>query len=547
MRDLVDKIEGQVEVDLAVVNVSVLDVFNLKFVTRDVIIDQGKIIGFGQVKAKKVIDGSGKYLVPGLIDAHMHIESTMLNPVEYSKVALANGVTTAFADVHEIANVLGTDGIDYMLEAIESAKMDIQLMLPSSVPCSNIATENRQIDAASLYRYYDNSAVLGLAELMDYNRVERCDPDYIQKINDCLNEGLFVDGHMAGLSSQQVDLLRNYGVSSDHECETAIDLLERLERGVNVFIREGSAAKNFKQLMPAVTIANNPAISFCSDDISIVDLIDHGSINNIIKLGINSGYQPELLLKMATYNAARAYNIRDKGAIAPGYIADLVLVSDLSTFSVEATIKDGVVIKKTDLDFTKPDLSVTNNKFDNTLNVVVDPARIDLNPPLDIAIGAKNGTLVTTKLEIKDKTKLCKIVVINRYGLERYFVSYIAGFDLKDGAIASTISHDSHNLVIIGSDDQSIRKLLKCIKQTSGGIYTYLNDKFEVCPLAIAGLISNLSINQTYTNFKSMLDTVDLELDEPFLTMSFLTLDVVPDLKITDCGLYDFSNKRLMT
>lgn len=534
-------------IDLNIINANVLNVFTLEFMNVDVMIDNEMIIGFGKRPAKTVIDAKGKYLVPGLIDGHMHIESTMLSPVDYSKVALANGITTVFADCHEIANVLGTAGIDFMLEEIEKSHMDIKLMLPSSVPCSNISGHSNQIVAKDLLPYYDNRLVNGLAEVMDFGRVASSDTDYIQKLTDCKNEGYVIDGHMAGLNGDQVDLLRHYGVSTDHECETQEDLIERISRGVSVHIREGSAAKNFTELMKAVTIENQNNISFCSDDISIVDLVERGSINNIIKLGIKQGYKPELLFKMASYNAARAYNLTNLGAIAPGYIADLILLDDLEKFDIEQVIKSGIIVD--DQEF-KEAINITNDKLRQTVNININPSNIDLTPKYNIAIGVSNGSLVTEKIELdsNELNSLNKVVVINRYGESKFFSSYIKGISIPNGAIASTISHDNHNVVIIGSDDTSIKSIIDKVKNSNGGIYTLLDGEFDYCPLEVGGLMTNLSIAETYDNFKRLLNNVDgLGFDELFLAMSFLTLDVIPHLKITDQGLYDFDANKLLS
>lgn len=546
--NLTDKINGNKEIDLLITDAKVFNVFTMEFMEANVMVDLGMIIGFGQVPAKQIINANGKYLLPGLIDGHMHIESTMLTPIEYSKIALANGVTTVFADYHEIANVLGKNGIDYMLCEVEKAYMDINVMLPSSVPCSKVSNDNNELTAKDLVGYYSDPFVYGLAELMDFERVENWDEDYIQKMRDCIRHNLTIDGHMAGLNSKQVDLLRSYKVATDHECETKQELLERLSRGVKIQIREGSAAKNFTELMSAVTVANNSQISFCTDDISIVDLVEKGSINNIIKKGISEGYAPELLIKMATFNAASAYNLTDKGAIAPGYVADLLLVDDLEQFKIEKVFKDGLVMNDK-IDFTINNDEVDTDITTNSVNICIDEKIIDLTPKHDIAIEVSNGSLVTGKAAVSENERdsLSKIVVLNRYGKDNYFVSYIKGIDLSDGVIASSISHDYHNIVIIGHNDDEIKKMIKYIKNSNGGVYTLFNGQIDHLKLDVAGLMSSESINETYISFKRLLDTVDfIDFDEPFLAMSFLTLDVIPFLKITDRGLYDFETHTLL-
>lgn len=546
--NITEKLQGKKEVDILITNGKVFNVFTMEFMEVDILIDKGMIIGFGHGVAKEVINASGKYIIPGLIDSHMHIESTMLRPIEYSKVALANGVTTAFADCHEIANVLGSDGIDFMLCEAERAHIDLNMMLPSSVPCSKISNDNTELKAADIAPYYDDPFVYGLAEVMDYSRVEDNDLDYTKKIKDCIRRNLTVDGHMAGLTTKQVDLLRNHGVSNDHECETAQDLLERITRGVNVFIREGSAAKNFTELMEAVTIENNSMISFCSDDISIVDLVEKGSINNIIRIGIKQGYDPKLLIKMATYNAARAYNLRDKGAIAPGYVADLLLIDDIEEFSIKNVFKDGIEMSEK-IDFMKIESKVKKDEVFKAININVDVEKLNLKPKHNIAIEMINGSLVTGKhyMNPGEEETLNKIIVINRYGKKDYFVGYIKGMDLGEEVIASTVSHDYHNIVVIGKDDAKLKKMISHLKKTKGGIFATTNNQIINCELEIAGLMSNQTIDRTYNNFKQLLSTVEnSEIEEPFLAMSFMTLDVIPHLKITDRGLFDFESHCLI-
>lgn len=548
MRNITSKVMGYAEVDLLITDAKVFNVFTMEFEELDVRIDSGKFVGFGKGPAKEVISAHHKYLIPGLIDSHMHVESTMLNPIEYSKVALANGITTVFADCHEIANVLGTAGIDYMLCAVERALIDINVMLPSSVPCSNLGEGGNVISAKDLEHYYTDPFVYGLAELMDFHRVSGEDQDYLKKIQDCMRRNLIVDGHMAGLSEKEVDLLRTHGVSTDHECETTSELISRLSRGVNIFIREGSAAKNFLDLMPAVTLANNASISFCSDDISIVDLIDKGSINNIIRIGIANGYKPELLLKMATYNAARTYNLNDKGAIAPGYLADFLIVDNLEHFTIDKVFKDGHEMSS-EIDYDQILEPVDDPEILETINIVIDEKQIDLKPRNNLAIVIENGSLISGKHQVSDQEcdTLNKVVVINRYGKTDYAVSYIKGIELDGAVIASSISHDDHNIVIIGSDDNKIREMISFVKKTRGGIYTLTDSGINHCPLDIAGLMSNESINVTYRKFKQLLsDVSNSNIDEPFLAMSFLTLDVIPYLKITDKGLYDFETNKII-
>ncbi len=546
--NITEKLQGTKPIDLMISNGKVFNVFTMEFMEVNILIDKGMIIGFGEADAKEIVNANGKYIIPGLIDSHMHIESTMLRPVEYSKVALANGVTTVFADCHEVANVLGTDGIDFMLCETERALIDINVMLPSSVPCSKINNDNNQLLAADLEPYYSDPFVYGLAEVMDYSRVHSADADYTKKIKDCMRRNLTVDGHMAGLTPIEVDLLRNHGISTDHECETKEELLERISRGVNVFIREGSAAKNFTELMEAVTLYNHNMISFCTDDISIVDLVEKGSINNIIRKGLKQGYNLEMLIKMATYNAARAYNLRDKGAIAPGYIADLLIVDDFEQFIISKVFKDGLDMSSA-IDYMSIDSEIKTDAVFNSLNINIDEQQIDLIPSLDIAIEVSNGSLVTGKHNVNESEKadLNKIVVINRYGKADYFVAYVKGIDVGNRVIASTISHDYHNLVLIGKNDDQIREMIRQIKLTDGGVYTLVDDQFNHCKLDIAGLMSNQTIDETYNSFKRILNDVDdIDFDEPFLAMSFLTLDVIPYLKITDKGLFDFESHQLL-
>ncbi|WP_158734682.1 adenine deaminase [Alteribacillus sp. YIM 98480] len=550
----------RIPADIVIKNGRIIDVFNLEVIEGDIATADGYIAGIGQFEGKKVIDANNRYVCPSFIDGHVHIESSMVTPAEFAKAVLPHGVTTIITDPHEIANVAGKDGIQFMLDDSENLPMDIQVMLPSCVPATPFENNGAQLNAADLTAFFDHKQVLGLAEVMDYPSVLNSDNAMIDKLIATSKYSSLVDGHAAGLHSDALNVYASAGIGTDHEANSASEALDRLRRGLYVLIREGSAAKDLTSIVPLVNHKNARRFLFCTDDKHLDDLLEEGSIDHNVRLSIKQGLDPLLAIQMASLNAAECYGLKNKGAIAPGYAADFLLLDDLASVSIHAvykfgklTGKDGKYVGKT-LSFIKPPSRLTNTVNVPTLR------EEDLNIPIDgkkaHIIGVSPNSLVTNKLvenvTVEDDTFIpsvehdqLKLAVVERHsGTGNIGLGIVKGFGIKEGAIASTVAHDSHNLVIAGTNDTDMITAIHAIKNMQGGLAVVKdNQVIAALPLNIAGLISDKDSDEVNNLLHqlnaSLLDIGCSQTFNPFLTLSFLTLPVIPELKLTDAGLFD--------
>jgi adenine deaminase len=546
--------------DTVIKNGKIIDVFNSEIIEGDIAIVDGYFAGIGEFEGRNVIEANGRYVSPAFIDGHVHIESSMVTPNEFAKVLLTHGVTTAITDPHEIANVLGAEGIQYMLDSSENLPFDFYFMLPSCVPATEFENSGATLNAEDLSPFYQQSRVLGLAEVMNFPAVLNAEQDMIEKILDAQNNSKKVDGHAAGLSANDINVYMSAGIRTDHESTTAEEAKERLRRGMYLMIREGTVAKDLKQLISIVNERNARRCLFVTDDKHLDDLIDDGSIDHNVRLAIGSGLSPITAIQMATINAAECYGLDTKGAIAPGYKADFFLFDDIEKINIESVYKDGKLV-------------IDNGKLVHELNnpTLVENARLrnsvryheireaHFQMPLKThkanIIEIIPNSLVTKhtieKVEICDgvfQTSISddhlKLAVIERHHLtEQIGLGIVKGLGLKSGAIATTIAHDSHNLVIAGTSDLDMVVAAKAIKDMQGGLVVVNQGKvIASLQLSIAGLMSDRSSQEVY----SSLHDINLALKElgandhfnPFLTISFLTLPVIPELKLTDKGIF---------
>ncbi|KMM36471.1 adenine deaminase [Guptibacillus hwajinpoensis] len=543
--------------DTVIKNGYVLDSYNLELVKADVAIVNGVIAGIGTFEGVEIIDAEGKYVVPSLIDAHVHIESAMVTPTEFAKAVLPHGVTTVITDPHEIANVCGTEGLSFMLEDSETVPMDIFFMLPSCVPSTSFENSGAILTAKDLKPFYKHNRVLGLAEVMDYPSVAETSDSMMQKLNDAHLHNKKIDGHAAGLDSRAINIYKAAGIDTDHECITADEALERIQRGMYVLIREGSVAKNLKQLLPAITERNARRFMFCTDDKHMNDLLNEGSVDHNIRLSIEHGLNPLLAIQMATLNAAECYGLKTKGALVPGNDADFLLLDDLESFSIAHVYRGGKLVAENGSTEGK------KRPADAVMNSVHIPELTEDHLRLSVGEGKANvieiipNQLVTNKLNIEvdrdpnhafmpsAKNDLMKLAVIERHHhTGNIGLGIVKGLQFKQGAIASTVGHDSHNLIIAGTNDLDMIKAAEMIEDMQGGLVVIKDQKvIGKLPLPIAGLLSD----KDYRTVEKELENLDqaLELIEapthfnPFLTLSFLSLPVIPDLKLTDLGLFD--------
>ena len=548
------------QVETSIQNGQVLNVFTRQFEPTTLWINRGQIVAVGNQSgytANTIIDATDKYIVPGFIDAHMHIESSMVSPSELGKVLLQHGVTGIVADPHELANIEGMQGIEYMINDARQTPLDVYYMLPSSVPCTPFDHSGAVLTAKDLKPLYQYPEVHGLAEVMDYPAVAAADPDTIAKINDSITVGFHADGHGAGLNVEQLDVFRRAHIHTDHEATSVTEVNERLATGFSVFLREGTVERDLANTINAVTPENAHNFSFCTDDKIVDDLLDEGSIDYSIKLAISLGLPPELAYTMASYNAAIAHDLSNVGALTAGYQADLVILNGLNTVNIDAVFKNGMLITESDTTPLSPGASTVHHHLsvgDLQLLMTSDHAHV---------IGIQPNHIVTDHLKLEVPVHngmfqpdldrdLIKIAVIERHhDLGTVGVGIVKGFELHEGAIATTVAHDSHNLVVAGTNDQAIIQAVQEVTRVGGGIAVADDHNIlATMPLSIGGVMSAKTYQDALVDLKSITDAyykISSNRDfNPFLTLSFLTLPVIPSIKITDQGLYDFDQQKFI-
>lgn len=537
--------KGDKKAQLVLKNCKIINVFTNEIIEGDVAIEKDTIVGIGQYDGIEEIDLKGKYLSPGFIDGHVHIESSMVTPAQFAKAIVPRGTTSIIADPHEIANVKGIDGIKYILEDSKNLPLDVFVMLPSCVPATPFENSGAKLEADDLKELIGEERVLGLGELMNYPGVINTDESVLQKI--IMAEGKKIDGHGPIISDKELNAYIVAGISTEHECSTLEEMLNRLRLGMYVLIREGSAAKNLKELIKAVSKDNLRRCLFCTDDKHPEEILKDGHIDYNIKLAIESGIDPIDAIKMATLNSAECYGLKGKGAIAPGYTADLVVIDNLKDFNILKVFKNGKAVSENLQPLFQGTPSSTE-KVANSVNIQK-IKREDLDLQLKSenvnVIGIEPHSLVTKKLERKMNDNLLKVAVIERHNKTGNIgLGLVEGFGLKNGAIASTIAHDSHNIIVIGDNDEDMLHCIEEIQRIGGGITIVSNGKvLDSLPLTIAGLMSSEPLEIVNKKYKNMLKIAHEELNvnseiEPFMTLSFIALPVIPELKITDMGLF---------
>ncbi|KRL02439.1 adenine deaminase [Liquorilactobacillus capillatus] len=551
------------ELEKCIKNGQVLNVFSRQFEKKTLWIDHGMIVATGdnaELRAAEEINAHNAYLVPGMIDAHVHIESSMVAPSELGKVLLQKGVTAIVTDPHEIANVCGVSGIEYMLEDAAQTQLDVFIMLPSSVPCTPFEHNGATLNAADLRPLYQHKEVVGLAEVMDYPAVAEQDPEIMRKIKDAQDLGYHADGHGSGLNYQQLDLYRRVGIDTDHECTSLQEVQDRLSAGFHIFLREGSVERDLQHTVGAVTEENAQRFALCTDDKLISDIITEGSVDYCVRLAIEQGVRVETAYTMASYNAACAHKLATLGALSTGYQADLLVLDNLQKATVKKTMKKGQWVQAN----SSQPLPFKQKTVRHNLKLA------DLALPLTNTycniIGIKPNHIVTEHLKKKVSCSngffkadiqqdILKMVVVERHHLRGTFgLGLVHGFGLRNGAVATTVAHDSHNIVAVGTDDASIYTAIQKVTACDGGIAVASNGKITACmPLPLAGLMSQKSYVEAADDLKHiMIAYKDISSSQiidfnPFITLSFLTLPVIPSLKLTDQGLYDFEQGKFIS
>ena len=548
--------------DLVIKNITVVDVFQNSTFISDVAISNGYIVGLGEYSGVTEIDGKGKYICPGLIDGHAHIESSLLTPKEYYKAALLHGITPMVVDPHEIANVLGTDGINLMMDLSENIPFDFYFMLPSCVPATPFENSGAILNSSDLKPFYNNKKVLGLAEVMDSPSVINCSDDMIDKLYDAYISNSVIDGHGAGFDIDKINGYATAYIKTDHECHSYNELIERVRRGMYVLIREGTVAKNLKELVKGVSIHNSRRLCLCTDDKHIDDLLKEGSIDNSIKMCIREGLHPETAIQMGTLNTAECYGLKTKGAIAPGYIADFLILDSLNDFKISSVYKNGKLVvkdnelvnisdyEKTNVDI-KPTINIPNITKES-FNISIDnKSLLNVIEIIPNNLETNHIKIPTSSLDMDSKFNsstekdLLKIAVIERHNnTGNVGLGIVKGLQLTSGAIATTVAHDSHNLIVCGTNDEDMIVACNKIKELGGGIIVVKDGKvLASLKLEIAGLITNRSAGEVIDDLAKLHGAIEKIAPNisfnPFLTLSFLSLPVIPDIKITDKGIFN--------
>ena len=544
----------------------VVNVFTDSIEPADVLIENDKIIGVGNYSdtdADVVEDISGKYIAPGFIDGHIHIESTMLTPSELAKICLPCGTTTIVADPHEIANVCGADGIRYMISASSGIPLHVYFNLPSCVPATPFDESGACLDAKALCELYDLERVLGLAEMMNYPGVIYDVPDVKNKLEDAVSRGKIIDGHAPMLGGRELDKYISAGITSDHECSCLDEAIEKLSKGQWIMIREGTAAKNLCELLPLFDEPYNRRCLLVTDDRHPADIVNEGHIDNIIRKAVKHGKSPVTAIRMATLGAAQCFGLAFVGAIAPAYRADILVLNSLDEVDVCDVYSAGkkVVQNKKALDFDAPTVpNELNERVYNsfkTKKISADSFYIEPKSDKCRVIQVIPGQIVTKELISKinwDKNNgidtendIIKLAVIERHkGTGHIGLGFINGIGLKKGAIASSVSHDSHNIIVIGTNESDMALAVERICSVGGNVVACDGKILAEMPLPIAGLMSELSgesvakANEAVRRAVYALGVADNI--EPFMNMAFVSLPVIPSLKMTTRGLVDVDN-----
>ena len=558
---LIDQAAGRVPADLLITNCRLADVFGQALVDGPLALGGGFILGWGEgYEAAEILDARGGYVLPGLIDGHVHIESSALTPPRFARAVLPFGTTSVVADPHEIANVLGPAGIDYMLGSTRNLPLNVYIMLPSCVPATPFEEAGACLTAADLAGLVGREGVLGLGEVMNYPGVVDGDEGVLDKLRLARARGLVMDGHSPGLTGQRLSAYAAAGILTDHECRDKESALDRLRRGQYVLMRESSSSHDLLNLLSAVTPANLRRCLFCTDDREAADILAHGHLNHSLRLAVRAGLDPLAAVTMATLNAAECYGLKGKGALAPGYEADLVIVEDLKDFTARHVFSRGREVAREGLllaefEARPPELVLST----------VRPAPLaltDLALPLKsgriLAIGLKPGSIFTDRLEITVHSDeagcfdprlnpgLNKLAVIERHRASgRLGLGVLSGYGLKNGAIAATVAHDAHNLIVAGDNDPDMLAAVGRVTEQGGGFAIVQGGRVLAgLALPVAGLMADREAREVAGDMEKLIEAAhrNLGLPEavhPLMSLSFLSLTVIPELKLTCGGLFD--------
>lgn len=550
--------------DLVIKNGKIINVFTKEIVEGDIAICMDQIVGIGNYSGINEIDAKGKYVCPGLIDSHVHIESTMVTPSEFAKAVLPHGTTTIIADPHEIANVCGINGIHFMLNQSKSLPLNVYFMMPSCVPSTPFENNGAVLSAELIEPLLSSERILGLGEVMDYPSVINGSEGMLKKID--LFDDKIIDGHSPNLTGEALNAYRVAGIMTDHECTTIEEVIEHLRLGMYLQIREGSAARNLENIIKGMLEKNmgfNRCI-FCTDDKHLEDIRREGHISYNIKKAIACGVDPIEAICMATINTAQCYRLKRLGAIAPGYSADLIILDNLEEFNINKVLYRGDIVYDNNKLCAEISLKIEDRNVFNTVripSITAEDLKINLKNNTTTVIGLTSNELITKKktevvkvvngVFVQDE-QFSKVAVIERHkSTKNIGLGIVSNFNIKNGAIASTVAHDSHNLIVVGDNDEDMLIAIEELKRVNGG-YTVVSKGKVVgtLELPVAGLMSNSTAEYVENTLNKMLEEafklgINDRID-PFITLSFLALPVIPEIRITDQGLFDVTKFKFI-
>ena len=555
---VIEAASGREKADLVLKNATYVNVFSNELRTCDIAVANGLIVGMGEYEGEQELDMTGKIVCPGFVDAHIHLESSLVSPREFAKAVLPHGTTTVITDPHEITNVMGTDGIDYMFQATEGLPIDVRFMLPSCVPATPMDESGANLDYRAIDSFYDYPRVQGLAEMMNAYGVIHNDAEVVSKIIASQAHHKKIDGHAPGLTGKDLDTYIAAGVYSDHECSDIEDALAKLRRGQFIMIREGTAARNLEALAPLLTPQYADRCMFCTDDKHPSDLLEKGHIDYICREAINKyGVDPIIAVKAACHHASRYFLLNNRGAIAPGYLADFAIIDNFQDFNVEMVFKKGVLYYDHGQlkDFPKPQIEeYLDQRAHDTFHVtpLTEEDFRDVRPRA--VIGMVPGEIVTTDNGYADKVDtekdVLKIAVVERHKNTHHIgLGYIQGYGLKSGAVATSISHDSHNIIVVGTNSKDMAFAVNRIVENHGGIVVTENEQVKSeLVLELAGIMSDSPLVEVNEKLEAAKDAahalgVGHGID-PFMTLSFMALPVIPTLRITTRGVIDVNTQQ---
>ena len=547
---------GREPADLVLKNATFVNVFSNELSTMDIAVAEGLIVGMGSYQGRSEVDCTGKIVLPGFLDAHIHLESSLVSPTEFVKAVLPHGTTTVVTDPHEIANVMGTDGIEYMLQATENLPVDVRFMLPSCVPATPLDESGAILDYRAIDSFYDHPRVQGLAEMMNFVGAINGDEQTVEKIVAAQAHHKKIDGHAPDLQGNDLNAYIAAGVYSDHECHDVKDAIAKLERGQFIMIREGTAARNLEALMPLLTGKYADRCMFCTDDKHPNDLLEKGHIDYIVKKAISLGADPITAVKVACHNAARYFLLNNRGGISPGYLADFVIIDNFQDFNIEQVYKKGVLMVDHGeiQDFPSPEIEpYLVERAHKTFHVAALTAEDFAEKRPRGIIGMVDGEITTVDAGYSDRIDVeydvLKIAVVERHKNTHHIgIGYIQGYGLKSGAVATSISHDSHNIIVVGTNETDMAAAVNRVVELNGGIVVWDGGQSVAeVPLAIAGIMSDeplVTVNEKLEIAKDAAHKLGVNPGiDPFMTLSFMALPVIPSLRITTRGVFDVTTQ----